>query len=82
MNQNENDTSGWKVVHRLADRANAQKYLKKQRQQKKLDMTVKLFSGGQTETKINGLWIYLLLGLLTLRQSVKTLDNIQNESAA
>lgn len=82
MNQNENDTSGWNVVHRLADKANAQKYLQKQQQQKKLDMTVKLFSDGQTETKIKGLRIYLLLGLLTLRRSVKTLDNIQNESSA
>lgn len=45
-------------------------------------MTVKLFSDGQTETKINGLRIYLLLGLLTLRWSIKTLDDVQKESAA
>lgn len=55
--------------------------LKKGRK-KKLDMTVKLFSDGRTETKINGLRIYLLLGLLTLRWSIKTLDDIQKESAA
>lgn len=47
-----------------------------------MDMTVKLLSDGQTETKINGLRIYLLLGLLTLRRSIKMLDEVQSESAA
>lgn len=68
-------------MHRLADRANTQKRLQKKKINKKNDMTVKLFSDGRTETKINGIRIYLLLGLLTLRRSVKMLDNVQNESA-
>lgn len=36
---------------------------KKKQQQQKLDMTVRLFLDSQTETKINGLRIYLLLGV-------------------